>query len=88
MGAVACIAVPWLVDRMQAGTPWQAMACAFNIGWHEVPKRTIFSFIAPRGYLTRPGFPNHDGNHAHLYEGFPSLAAPGRAERSRALPAA
>jgi hypothetical protein len=26
MGAVACIAVPWLVDRMQAGTPWQAMA--------------------------------------------------------------
>src|SRR5229473_267004 len=44
---------------------------AFNIGWHEVPKRTIFSFVAPRGYLTRPGFPNHDGNHAHLYEGFP-----------------
>jgi hypothetical protein len=36
-----------------------------------VPKRTIFSFIAPRGYLTRPGFPNHDGDHAHLYEGFP-----------------
>ena len=26
MGAVACIALPWLIDRMQAGTPWQAMA--------------------------------------------------------------
>jgi hypothetical protein len=91
MGAVACIAVPWLVDRMPTGAPWQAMAWwihdhlpysemqffpklgAFNIGWHEAPKRTIFSFVAPRGYLTRPGFPNHDGNHGHLYEGFPQL---------------
>ena len=26
MGAMACIALPWLVDRMQMGTPWQAMA--------------------------------------------------------------
>jgi hypothetical protein len=95
MGAVACIAVPWLIERMQTGTPWQAMAWwihdhlpyselqffpklyAFNIGWHEVPKRTIFSFVAPRGYLTRPGFPNHGGDHRHLYEGFPE---PVRAE--------
>ena len=64
MGAMACIAVPWLVDRMQSGTTWQAMAwwihdhlpyselqffpklAAFNIGWHEVPKRTIFSYAA------------------------------------------
>ncbi len=90
MGAVACIALPWLVDRMATGTPWQAMAWwihdhlpysemqffpklgAFNIGWHEVPKRTIFSFISPRGTLTRPGFPNHNGDHAALYDGFPS----------------
>jgi hypothetical protein len=92
MGAMACIALPWLVDRMQAGTPWQAMAWwihdhlpyselqffpklgAFNIGWHELPKRTIFSFINPRGYLTRPGFPNHGGGDADLYPGFPPLA--------------
>lgn len=91
MGAVACLALPWLVDRMTAGTPWQALAWwihdhlpyselqffpklgAFNIGWHELPKRTIFSFFAPRGYLTRPGFPNHAGDHEHLYEGFPAL---------------
>jgi hypothetical protein len=90
MGAMACIAVPWLVDRMQSGTTWQAMAwwihdhlpyselqffpklAAFNIGWHEVPKRTIFSYAAPRGYLTKPGFPNHAGDHVSLYAGFPA----------------
>jgi hypothetical protein len=92
MGAMACIAVPWLVDRMQTGTSWQAMAWwihdhlpyselqffpkldAFNIGWHEVPKRTIFSYIDPRGYLTKPGFPNHAGDHSRLYVGFPKRA--------------
>jgi hypothetical protein len=91
MGAMASIVVPWLADRVETGTSWQAMAWwihdhlpyselqffpklgAFNIGWHEVPKRTIYSFIPPRGYLTKPGFPNHDGGHAHLYEGFPKL---------------
>lgn len=91
MGAVACVVLPWMVDRMEAGTPWQALAwwihdtlpyselqffpklCAFNIGWHEQPRRTIFSYIAPLGYLTRPGFPNHAGGHGHLYEGFPDL---------------
>jgi hypothetical protein len=90
MGAMACIAVPWLVDRMQSATTWQAMAwwihdhlpyselqifpklAAFNIGWHEVPKRTIFSYAAPRGYLTKPGFPNHAGDHGSLYAGFPA----------------
>src|SRR6516164_6490994 len=47
---------------------------AFNIGWHEVPRRTIFSYIAPRGYLTKPGFPNHAGDHERFYQGFPALA--------------
>jgi hypothetical protein len=46
---------------------------AFNIGWHEVPKRTIYSFIPPRGYLTKPGFPNHEGHHRLFYKGFPPL---------------
>ena len=87
IGAVACIVIPWLVDRMADGTSWQAMAwwvhdhlpyselqffpklAAFNLGWHEVPRRTIYSFIPPRGYLTRPGFANHDGNHGHQYKG-------------------
>lgn len=46
---------------------------AFNIGWHEVPKRTIYSFTEPRGYLTKPGFANHTGDHSSLYVGFPKL---------------
>jgi hypothetical protein len=46
---------------------------AFNIAWREVPRRRIFSFIAPRGVLTKPGFPNHDGDHSALYAGFPKL---------------
>ncbi len=46
---------------------------AFNIGWHKVPKRTVYSFILPRGFLTKPGFSNHHGNHSHLYQGFPRL---------------
>jgi hypothetical protein len=44
---------------------------AFNIGWHEAPKRTIYSFIPPRGFLTKPGFANHEGDHARFYQGFP-----------------
>jgi hypothetical protein len=46
---------------------------AFNIGWHEAPKRTIYSFIEPRGFLTKPGFSNHDRDHSHRYKGFPQL---------------
>ena len=47
---------------------------AFNIGWHERPKRTIHSFVEPRGFLTKPGFANHDGDHGEFYRGFPELA--------------
>jgi hypothetical protein len=45
---------------------------AFNIGWHERPRRRIDSFIAPRGCLTRPGMENHAGDHSHAYGFFPS----------------
>ncbi|HEX2151512.1 MAG TPA: hypothetical protein VHG31_05890 [Stellaceae bacterium] len=50
---------------------------AFNIGWHEAPKRRISSFIAPRGVLTKPGMANHDGDHAAEYRGFPAFVTPG-----------
>jgi hypothetical protein len=91
MGAMACIVIPWFVDRMQEGAGWQAMAwwvhdhlpysqlqffpklAAFNIGWQEQPRREIYSYIRPRGYLTRPGMPSHTGDHAHEYPGFPAL---------------
>lgn len=46
---------------------------AFNIGWHERPRRRIDSFITPRGCLTRQGMANHAGDHSTWYAGFPSL---------------
>jgi len=50
--------------------------CAFNIAWHEVPKRTISSFIEPRGLLTKPGMANHEGDHSRYYPRFPTLVTP------------
>ncbi len=44
---------------------------AFNIGWHEIPRKRITSFVAPRGLLTKPGMDNHQGDHAPHYSGFP-----------------
>lgn len=49
---------------------------AFNIAWREVPRRTIYSFVPPRGNLTKPGFPNHDSDHSRFYQGFPALVQP------------
>jgi hypothetical protein len=99
MGAMSSIAIPWLVDRLERGTTWQAMAwwihdhlpyselqffprlAAFNISWHELPERRISSFAPPRGVLTKPGMPNHEGSHRALYRDFPS-SLPRRARRS------
>ena len=89
-GAMACVVVPWFLDRYENGTDWRAMACwihnhlpyselqffprlcAFNIGWHEEPKRVIRSFIEPKGIFMRgqalaPEMASH-------YVGFPPLA--------------
>jgi len=35
----------------------------------QYPKREIYSFIRPRGYITRPGMPNHTGDHGDQYQG-------------------
>ncbi|MCK0198288.1 hypothetical protein MWN34_15345 [Ancylobacter sp. 6x-1] len=41
---------------------------AFNLAWHEKPKRRILSYIPPRrGVLTKPGMANHEGSHASAY---------------------
>ena len=45
--------------------------CAFNIGWHEKPKRSIYSFIEPRGFLVRGEAPSAE--FASFYPGFPEL---------------
>ena len=44
--------------------------CAFNINWHERPKREISSYIEPKGLLLR-GEPPH-GKYASWYQGFPA----------------
>ena len=46
---------------------------AFNIGWHEFPRKRITSFVTPRGLLTKPGMDNHAGSHACEYRGYPEL---------------
>ena len=51
---------------------------AFNIGWHEMPRRRITSFAPPRGLLTKPGMANHTGNHRAAYPGFPRGVRRGR----------
>ncbi|GAB4242666.1 MAG: hypothetical protein Kow00121_68350 [Elainellaceae cyanobacterium] len=64
----------WVHDNL----PYSAMEffpklCAFNLSWHEQPKRVISSYVNPRGNLTKPGMENHEGDHSQWYEGFPSL---------------
>lgn len=41
---------------------------AFNIGWHEAPRRRIDSYAAPRGCLTKPQMANHAGEHLDEYK--------------------
>jgi hypothetical protein len=88
------VVVPWLLDRLDHGVSWPAMAwwihdhlpysalqffpklLAFNIAWSDAPKRQIWSYVAPRGVLTKPGMPGHEG--ADHYQGFPDVVEPGR----------
>lgn len=49
---------------------------AFNIGWHEYPRKRITSFAPPRGLLTKPGHPGFAGDHSRFYKGFPRPAPP------------
>jgi hypothetical protein len=55
---------------------------AFNIAWSEIPRKRTWSFVAPKGLLTKPGMPGHDGDHSPLYSGFPPLAMPIPSESS------
>lgn len=64
----------WVHDHL----PYTAMQFfpkrwAFNLQWHERPKRRIDSFAAPRGLLTKPGMANHSGDHSALYTGLPAF---------------
>jgi hypothetical protein len=57
---------------------------AFNLGWREVPRRRISSFIPPRrGVLTKPGMANHGGTHADAYCDFTRPMIEARGDRMR-----
>ncbi len=44
---------------------------AFNLGWHERPRRLIRSYIPPRrGLLTKSGMANQTGEHRDAYAAF------------------
>ena len=45
--------------------------CAFNINWHEQPKRSIGSYIDPKGVLLRGE--ERNVAYASYYKGFPKL---------------
>jgi hypothetical protein len=51
---------------------------AFNVQWRQEPRREIYSFVPPRGYLTRPAMPNHAGDHGALYADWLAAAGPAR----------
>ena len=53
---------------------------AFNLTWSEAPKRTISSYAAPKGCLTKPGMPNHAKSHQAEWSGIDtafSVSEPG-----------
>ena len=40
---------------------------SLNLTWRENPERWIKSYVAPKGYLTRKGMENWDGDHSGHY---------------------
>lgn len=59
----------WIHDNVPgyASMYFFSRLCAFNIGWHQQPAKSISSYIPPKGYLTKPGMPNHQGDHRSEY---------------------
>jgi hypothetical protein len=68
----------WVHDNIEySNLEFFPRFAAFNLQWREQPERSIYSFVGPRGWLTRPGMDNHAGDHAALYAGWLAAAAPG-----------
>lgn len=60
----------WVHDHLPySGMEFYPVYWAFNITWHEKPQRRISSYAHPKGYLTKPGMANHDGNHEEFWSG-------------------
>lgn len=62
----------WIHDHLPySSLQFFPKLAAFNIQWRENPERKIYSYISPRGYLTRPGMEDSEGSHQPEYRGFP-----------------
>lgn len=61
----------WIHDHLAYSTmEFYPRFWAFNLGWHEAPVRSIYSYISgSKGYLTRPGMANHAGSHEDEWSG-------------------
>lgn len=60
----------WVHDHLPYSTmEFFPRLWAFNLNWHERPMRAIFSHVTgSRGYLTKAGMDNHDGDHRSEWE--------------------
>ncbi len=66
----------WIHDNLPYSTmDFFPNLCAFNTGWHEQNrKKSIWSYAAPRGYLTKEGKDNYSGDHSEFYPNFSKLS--------------
>ena len=60
----------WIHDNIPAYSEMEFFSnfCAFNIGWHEAPAKTIHAWKPSRLCLTKPGMSNHGGSHESEYQ--------------------
>lgn len=64
----------WIHDHLpHCGLYFFPALAAFNITWHSTNKeKSIYSYIKPKGCLTKAGMKNYEGDHSEWYEGFPT----------------
>jgi len=62
----------WIHDNIPAYSSMYFFPklAAFNISWHQNPKKRINSYVAPKGCLTKLGMSNQEENHAEIYAPF------------------
>lgn len=61
----------WIHDHVPAYSELEfftkSKVLAFNVGWHEEPRKTIHAWAPYRKCLTKPGMENHLGTHTKAY---------------------
>ena len=60
----------WIHDHLPySAISFHPVYWAFNLTWSDVPERTIYSHVEPKGLLTKPGAANSKGSHAAEWRG-------------------